>query len=275
MARPLRIEFPGACYFVTSKGNAGQRVFTDAGDARLWLKTLESACLRFRWILHAYCMTGDRYHIVIETLRPNLSEGMRQLNGVYTQAFNRKHDRGGHLFMGRFHAVVFQKDAYLKPLVRHALATPVREGLVSSPVQWRWGSCRASCGKEAAGLVNEGTVEKVFGGFSEFEKYVSEKNPPDPTTGIRRQIFLGDDEFFQKTAALAGGVLPEVKEAQAAVVEMRSRFADKETRDGAIFAAYRSGSRSMQEISDRFGLHYSTVSRIISKLEKSEFKKTG
>ena len=275
MARPLRIEFPDACYLVTSRGNAGQRVFENSDDGRLWRETFESVCSRFGWIPHAYCMMGNHYHIVIETPRPNLSKGMRQLNGVYTQSFNRKHNRAGHLFMGRFQAIIFNKDTYLKPLVRHVVTSPVREGLVSSPVQWRWSSCRASCGKEISELVDPQTVVSAFGSFSGFEKYVNEENPPDPTAEIRRQIFLGDDEFVRKTAALAGAVSPEVPGKQTAVVKMRTRFAEVGERNRAIFAAYRSGSLTMKQISEQFGVHYSTVSRIVSESEKEEFKQTG
>ena len=98
MARPLRIEYPGAVYHVTARGNARQPIFRDAQDRRLFLSTLDHVSARYGWLCHAYCLMTNHYHLLIETTRPTLSRGMRQLNGVYTQAFNRRHGRVGHLF---------------------------------------------------------------------------------------------------------------------------------------------------------------------------------
>jgi REP element-mobilizing transposase RayT len=105
MARPLRIEFPGALYHVTSRGNARQTIFNDDEDRETFLATLADAIARHRWICHSYCLMGNHYHLLVETPVPNLSKGMRLLNGVYTQAFNRRHKRAGHLFQGRFKAI--------------------------------------------------------------------------------------------------------------------------------------------------------------------------
>ena len=101
MARPLRIEYPGAVYHVTARGNARQPIFRDAQDRRLFLSTLDHVSARYGWPCHAYWLMTNHYHLLIETTRPTLSRGMRQLNGVYTQAFNRRHRRVGHLFQGR------------------------------------------------------------------------------------------------------------------------------------------------------------------------------
>ncbi len=109
MSRALRIEFPGAVYHVTSRGNERREVFRDDEDRRLFLSTLGRTVARWRWVVHAYCLMGGHYHLVIETPEPNLSCGMRQLNGEYTQAFNRRHSRAGHLFQGRFKALLVEK----------------------------------------------------------------------------------------------------------------------------------------------------------------------
>jgi len=101
MARPLRIEFPGAVYHVTSRGNARQKVFRDDEDRETFLDTLAAIVKRFGWHCHAYCLMDNHFHLLIETPEPNLSRGMRQLNGVYTQCFNRRHRKVGHLFQGR------------------------------------------------------------------------------------------------------------------------------------------------------------------------------
>ena len=98
MARPLRIEFSHAIYHVTSRGNARQDIVTDDRDRFQFLTVLAQVVDRFGWLCHAYCLMDNHYHLLIETPQPNLSRGMRQLNGVYTQAFNRRHRRVGHLF---------------------------------------------------------------------------------------------------------------------------------------------------------------------------------
>ena len=105
MARPLRIEYPGAVYHVTSRGNARRKIYLDDDDREMFLATLAWVGERFGWICHAYCLMGNHFHLLIETPNPNLSLGMRQLNGVYTQRFNRRHKKAGHLFQGRFKAI--------------------------------------------------------------------------------------------------------------------------------------------------------------------------
>ena len=119
MARQLRIEFPGALYHVTSRGNALQRVFRDDEDRKTFLATLAWVVERFRWRCHAYCLMDNHIHLLIEIPQPNLSRGMRQLNGVYTQRFHRRHRQVGHLFQGRFKAILLEKEGYLLELARY------------------------------------------------------------------------------------------------------------------------------------------------------------
>src|SRR6266567_4595728 len=110
MGRPLRIEFPGAVYHLTSRGNARADIFEDDTDREMFLNILGQVVMRFNWLCHAYCLMGNHYHLLIETPEGNLSQGMRQLNGIYTQSFNRRHKRVGHLFQGRFKAIVIEKE---------------------------------------------------------------------------------------------------------------------------------------------------------------------
>ena len=126
MARPLRLEFPGAVYHVSSRGNARQRIFFGDADRELFLDTLTQGIARYRWLCHAYCLMENHYHLLIETPRANLSLGMRQLNGIYTQTFNRRHHRVGHLFQGRFRAILVEKESYLLELCRYIVLNPVR-----------------------------------------------------------------------------------------------------------------------------------------------------
>jgi len=136
MARPLRIEFPGAVYHVTSRGNARQDIYTCAGDRRLFLQTLGDVSTRYHWRCYAWCLMGNHYHLVVETPIANLSSGMRQLNGVYTQSFNRRYDRVGHLLQGRYKAIIVDREAYLLEAVRYTLLNPVRADIVTAAGQW-------------------------------------------------------------------------------------------------------------------------------------------
>ena len=113
MARPLRIQYEGALYHITSRGNARQSIFRDNQDRLLFLDTLKKVADRFHWLCHAYCLMDNHYyHLVIETPDGNLAKGMRQLNGVYTQAYNRRHHHTGHVFQGRYKAILVEKESF-------------------------------------------------------------------------------------------------------------------------------------------------------------------
>jgi len=140
MARPLRIELAGGIYHVTSRGDRREDIFLDEGDRLAWLDVFGAVCNRFNWVCHAWCQMTNHYHLVVETVEGNLSQGMRQLNGVYTQTFNRTHRRVGHVFQGRYRAVVVEKDAYLLELMRYVVLNPVRAGIVSDAADWPWSS---------------------------------------------------------------------------------------------------------------------------------------
>ena len=132
MARPLRIEFPGAVYHITSRGNGRQDIFSDDDDRIDFLERLSATVEHFHWICHAYCLMTNHYHLLIETPDGNLSAGMRQLNGTYTQAFNRKHRQVGHLFQGRFKSILVEKESHLLTLSRYIVRNPVAARMVKS-----------------------------------------------------------------------------------------------------------------------------------------------
>lgn len=113
MARPLRIEIPGALYHVTSRGNARNTIYLAEDDYADFLYVLCSVVRKYNWLLHGYCLMPNHYHLIVETPDGNLSKGMRQLNGLYTQRFNRRHHRVGHVLQGRYKAILVGKDEYL------------------------------------------------------------------------------------------------------------------------------------------------------------------
>jgi putative transposase len=146
MSRPLRIEFPGAVYHVTSRGDRREAIYLGDADRRNWLDVLALGLARFDAQALAYCLMGNHYHVVLHTRQANLSLLMRHLNGVYTQDFNRRHRKVGHLFQGRFKAILVDRDAYMLEVCRYVELNPVRAGIVSEASEWAWSSYRTHAG---------------------------------------------------------------------------------------------------------------------------------
>jgi len=142
MARPLRLESAGALYHVTARGDRGEDIYLDDADREDFLALLGEVCDRFNWAIHAYCLMTNHYHLLVETPDGNLSRGMRQLNGVYTQASNRRRRRVGHVFQGRYKAILVQKEAYLLELSRYVVLNPVRARVVGQAGEWPWSNYR-------------------------------------------------------------------------------------------------------------------------------------
>lgn len=146
MSRPLRLDHADAVWHVTSRGNEGRKIFLDDADRRRFLDALRRTVELFRWRLHAYVLMGNHYHLLLETPEPNLSRGVHKLNGPYAQAFNRRHRRAGHLFQGRFKAILLERQSHLLELTRYVVLNPVRAGLVKKAEHWEWSSYRATAG---------------------------------------------------------------------------------------------------------------------------------
>ena len=199
MARPLRPEYAGAVYYVSSVGNRGQSVFQSSADGNAWIEILKGVCERFGCRCLGYCLMSDGYHLVLETPKPNLSKAIRQLNGVYTQRSNRLHDTDGHVFRGRYKSIVVQREKYLLPLMADIFLLPLRAGFVKHSSQFKWSSCRYLYGKdEAPGYMDLDWFSEGFssdtGGFDEFLRENLER---DVVSETRKQIYLGDDEFIE------------------------------------------------------------------------------
>ena len=275
MARPLRIEFAGALYHVTSRGDAREDIFCDDADRRMLLGILAQAIERMRWRCHAYCMMGNHYHLLVETPEPNLSRGMRQLNGIYTQRFNRRHARTGHVFQGRYHAVLVDRDSYLLELARYIVLNPVRAGFTGRPELWAWSSYRATAGIEEAPRWL--TVEVVLGQFGErrertrrsYAEFVRQsKGLPRVWEKLRQQIYLGSEQFIERMLdqVTSSDHSTEVPRIQRRLVRSLDWY-QKQYQDSvkAMAEAHGSGNYSLVAIARHFGVHYSTVSRAAKK----------
>ncbi|MHB8071056.1 MAG: transposase [Candidatus Cryosericum sp.] len=149
MARPIRLQYAGAFYHVTDRGDRKEAVFTCDADRISFLQLLNTTSARYHWHVLAYCLMENHYHLMLETAAPNLSAGMKRLNGVYTQRFNHAYDRVGHVFQGRYKSQVIVTERHLSEACRYVVLNPVRAGLVGDPADWQWSSYRASAGLDA------------------------------------------------------------------------------------------------------------------------------
>ncbi|MGH7256385.1 MAG: REP-associated tyrosine transposase [Nitrospirales bacterium] len=277
MARPLRLEFPGAVYHLTSRGNARQRIVRDEADRAAFLTPLGQVVDRFGWRCYAFCLMDNHYHLLVETPQANLSWGMRQLNGVYTQAFNRRHRRVGHLFQGRFKAILVEKEAYLLELCRYVVLNPVRAGVVARPEHWAWSSFRATAGATTAPAWLQ--VEWVLGQFGsrvreaqgKYREFVrGGRKASQPWEQLTGQIYLGREAFVQRHQP--DRFLREIPRAQTQAHRppLAVLFPGKRRTTRALWQAYRRYGYRLREIADHLGVHYATVSRQLKRTEQHD-----
>ena len=294
MARPLRIEFPGAIYHVTSRGDRREPIFEDDEDRLNFLAVIEQAMQRFDAVALAYCLMDNHYHFVIHTRQANLSRLMRQVNGVYTQTYNRCHGKTGHLFQGRFKAILVDQDAYLLEVCRYVDLNPVRARMVRLPGKWPWSSYLAhTAHQEGPDWLDTPAVHAYLLGRAV-------RSPADRSRAAMRyatlvaegrdttlwddalvgQIYLGDAAFVARMQALAEPVRASSREVPRAQLRMVKRsikqfMEDHESRDDAIVAAYREGQHTLTDIANTLGLSISRISRIVRRSEQAALEAKG
>ena len=279
MARPLRIEYAGAVYHLTSRGNEKKAVFKDDQDRINFLNTLQHVNKRYNWICHAYCLMTNHYHLLVETPDGNLSLGMRQLNGVYTQLFNKRHQRTGHLFQGRYKAILIQKDSHLLEVCRYAVLNPVRARMVDRPEAWKWSSYRANAGRESPALCL--TTDWILGQFSrtrtkaekEYRKFVEWGIGKETIwRAVKGQSILGEDDFVE---GLISHIrkhqdIPEIPKSHRYVnrpsldkVFTKEVIRNKKKRDKKIIDAVENCGYTQQQLAAHLDMHYSTISNLV------------
>ena len=281
MARPLRIEYPGALYHLTSRGNAQEDIFREDADREAFLAVLAAVVERFGWRLYAYCLIDNHYALLAETPKANLSKGMRQLNGVYTQRFNRRHRRIGPVFQGRFKAIVVDRQAYLLELSRYVVLNPVRARRVRNPARYRWSSYRASAGLEnVPAFLDAPTLLAHFAHSlpAARRRYVAFVEAgirtPSPWESLQGQVLLGEPAFLRKVAPRlkSKALAKEIPQAQRHAVRPslkrafgQIRPAHRAARDRLIAALHLKHGYTQAQIAAHLGLHYATVSRIVNR----------
>lgn len=292
MARQLRIEFPGALYHITHRGNEKKPVFLDTDDRECFLDVFGLVVDRHGWNCHSYVLMDNHYHLLVETPGGNLSKGMMQLNSTYTQRFNRRHSRVGHLFQGRFKSILVEKDAYLLELSRYIVLNPVRAGLVENAIDWRWSSFPAMIGNipcpdflSTDWLLSQFSTNKKKA-ITSYTKFVQAGSgivfPYDELVG---QSVLGSSKFINEINRYFGEIkLDSLKKEQEFTkqqrltleTELESIF-QKGIRNGVsrnriICNVYYNHNVTMKEIGEYLGMHYATISRIIKREEMNQEK---
>jgi putative transposase len=292
MSRPLRLEFPGAIYHVTSRGDRREAIYADDVARSAFLAVLGQAAERFDAQVLAYCLMGNHYHLVLHTRQANLGRLMRHLNGVYAQAFNRRHGVVGHVLQGRFKAILVDRDAYLLALCRYVERNPVAAGLVRAAGEWAWSSYRAHVGQADAPpwLDVDGLHGYVLGRaaldaasrreaarrYARLMQDTAEEDASLWQRGLQQQIYLGGDEFAarmqaqSRPAALQSAEVPRAQRLQArSLAQCLSEQAGN--REAALAQAYRESGLTMSAMARELGLSVSRVSRIIA-LEEGKAK---
>jgi REP element-mobilizing transposase RayT len=289
MPRAKRIHYEGAVYHVTSRGNERRKIVIDDSDRGLFLKILAEVVEEHHLHCHAWVLMDNHYHLLLETPAANLSIAMKHLNGLYTQRFNRKRHRVGHLFQGRFKAIHVEKESYLKELCRYLVLNPVRAKMVKHPKEWKWSSYRATAGiektptwLETKGLL--GLFDKRLGSAQKaYQRFVADgiKVEYRPWDELRHQVYLGKDEFLGKMKGLISGkenldmpkyqkkiLHPPVEKVLGKVAVVygvkneeitKSRKKENEARDVAIYLLKKTAGISSKETARVLGVSASAI----------------
>lgn len=287
MARPLRIEYPGAIYHVTARGNARQPIFQDDKDRQRFLGILGDVVIRFNWICHAFCLMTNHYHLIIETVEANLSAGMRQVNGIYTQYINHRHHSTGHVFQGRFKAILVDKEAYLLELCRYIVLNPVRASMVEEPGSYQWSSYKATMGKGKP--LNFLSTDWILSQFGEkrsraqnaYAAFVKAGIGIDIWKDLQFQCLLGDrvfcEQFVSRLKDRKG--LKEIPRIQRYATRpsldelLPDKILNSRPKRNKIFRqAVIEWGYTYAEISRHSGLHYSTISRVVRSSKPAKVK---
>ncbi len=279
MARSLRVEFPGAVYHVTSRGNARKSIYLSDVDRYDFLDILQRVVQRHHWLCHSYCLMDNHYHFLFETPVANLSKGMQQLNGVYTQSFNRRHQRVGHLFQGRYKAQLVEHGSYLLEAARYIVLNPVRAKMVRSPADYKWSSYRSTAGlRQAESFLSTAWILGQFALNNHtarhlYQVFVRQGMNENTLTGEMENAVIFCSEAFVQTHGLDNEktrLLDEVPRVQRfagrpdfSAIFTEPKLSLKTERNRMIRIACEEYGYTMTEVARHLGLHYSTVSKVL------------
>lgn len=214
MSRQLRLEFPGAIWHVTSRGNERREIFRDDTDRRRFVTLLSKVITERRWILHAWVLMSNHYHLLVETPEVGLSRGMKWLNQEYAEGFNERHHRVGHLFQGRFKSILVEREGHLLELIRYIVLNPVRCHAVAFAGDYEWSNYRATAGLQPAPAwleidwtLDQFGAENRAGAHEAYRRFVADARGAayNPWERVIGQIYLGGAAFCDRMQALVAG----------------------------------------------------------------------
>ena len=284
MARSLRIQYPGAFYHITSRGNDRQDIFKSERDREKFLSYLESSVERYGARIHVYCLMANHYHLMLETPEGNLSQIMQHINGAYTTYFNTKRKRSGHLFQGRYKAIVVDADEYATQLSRYIHLNPVRAGIVAVPEKYRWSSYQFyTSRKRVPGWLVADFILGFFGHkrssakekYREFVVSLLKEEYESPLKDVIASTILGGLDFVKEiqerylepnrqdrelpalTQLSPRRTIVEIKEAAYGMFGEDKKLARKT----ALYLCHRYSGRKLNEIGAGFNISESAVSQ--------------
>lgn len=276
MARRPRVEFSGAVYHVTGRGNQRADIFLSDDNRLYFLNLLGKIALRLDWKVHAYCLMSNHYHLLIETSKPNLGKGMQVLGTSYTQAFNRQNGKVGHVFQGRYKAVLVEKESHLLEAIRYIVNNPVAAFMVSATSEWAWSSYRATAGLAATpewletewtlGQFHHADRKKAIAGYRLF---VSEAEKGNPFEDLKLGLIAGSEAFAERMKPLVEDSLSSDKSSRVRaqrrpLKELFGDVKDRAERNERMLEAYDRHGYSLLEIAKFFEMHESGISRIVA-----------
>jgi len=301
MARPLRLEFPGAVYHITARGNAQQAIFDDDDDRQRFLHLLGREVLQQNWFCYAYCLMDNHYHLLLETPEANLSWGMRRLNGNYGQSYNLRHRQVGHLLQGRYKAILVERESHLMELCRYVVLNPVRASMATRMEKWPWSSYQATVGKVKS--PDWLAVDSLLANFSQrkgtarnaYAKFVEEGiGKPSPWEKLRGQIYLGSEKFMEMmqervdnedlTNVSRAQRQPSRPEADAIIAAVSKAYSiseanvlqrnHKEAFNAAVYLLRRVGNLPLRRVAEMAGISTGRVSQIQASMQDKSLPTT-
>lgn len=260
MARPLRLEIADGLYHVIARGNARDWIYQGERDYERFLEQLAQVVDRFGWIVYAYCLMGNHYHLLFRTPRPNLCRGIRQLNGVYAQWFNKTRGRVGHLFEGRFKGLLVSEESHLLELGRYIVLNPVRARLCALPEEWRWSSYPATVGLAARPRFLQ--PEELLANFDHkqhaYRRFVLDGIGLDRPS-IIAGLYAGDETFANRHAPFTP--ISEIPRRHWQPTRPSLDQLLDPAEPATIRAAYSTHGYTLTAIANHLNLHYTTISR--------------
>ena len=273
MTRPLRIEYPGAIYHIFSRGNERKDIFRLESDYELFLEILDDTSQRYNFLIHAYCLMPNHFHMLIETPDANLCDAMKRLLGLYTVRFNRRHKRVGHLFQGRYKSLLVDKDNYFLQLSRYVHLNPVKAKLAKIPENYRWSSMRYYLKDKAPDFLFRKMTLESFPSVKEYKAFVLEglDKPMDPFKEAIGGIVVGAEDFLEKIKPRILGkankdYTGKRKLTQTSTGHIIKHLKNKD-RNFSIYALRRFTRATQSQIGERFSVSHSAISHAVKRFE--------